>query len=64
VSAIVSDGGERYAACVDMAAAGEPLPFDFLEFLTQRLDVDRSAAAALVCAFMRAAWELGSHTAG
>ena len=62
MSAIVPDGGDGYAAYVETAAADMPLPFDFLEFLEHRLDVDRATATALLRLHVRTAWDLGSQS--
>ncbi|HEY3493385.1 MAG TPA: hypothetical protein VGK73_01815 [Polyangiaceae bacterium] len=63
MSAIVPDGGECYAASVDTAAAHPPLPVDFLEFLEQRLGIDRAAAVNLLGSHLRAVWDLGCAAA-
>jgi hypothetical protein len=55
VSAFIENGVSN--ADVDTSDGVGPLPLNFLEFIEQRLGVDR--AHALLGSYVRAAWDLG-----
>lgn len=62
MSALIESGGlagERKLS----ESSREPLPLDFLEFLTQRLGVERHQAAALLGSHVKDAWAQKSSSA-